>query len=129
MTERIISITAGSALALMVAGCATSGEAPVQQLARAESSIEIAEQSGAREYSATALDQARDKLVVAERASREKDYETAYQLSTEAELDAEFARAKASRVKAENSLEEIQQTIETLRREMDTRTIPYNEEQ
>lgn len=123
MTEGITFITAFIAVALLAAGCASSGDAPVQQLARAESSIDIAEQSGAREYSAAALDEARDKLMVAERASSEEDYETAYQLATEAELDAEFARAKASRVKAENSLEEIQQTIETLRREMDSRTV------
>jgi len=110
-------------LALTAAGCASSPDRPVQQLTRAESSVRFAEQSGARQYSTTALDTARDKLARADQAAERGDNEIAERLAAEAELDAEFAAAKATRGKADDALSEVRDSIETLRNEI-TRGAP-----
>jgi chromosome segregation ATPase len=105
------------ATALMTA-CVSSSERPVAQLARAEASIDSAEQAGAREYGTQNLDKARSKLNKANQLADAGEHETARRLAHKAELDAELAMAEANRGKAENSLTEINRTIETLRQEI-----------
>lgn len=103
---------------LMVGGCASSPDQPVEQLARAEQSIELAEQNGAREFGSPALDKAQTKLARARLAAEEGEYEKASRLATQAELDAELAAAQSSRGKAQESLREINASIATLRDEV-----------
>lgn len=107
-----------TALMFTAAGCASSPDRPVQQLTKAESSVEYAEQSGAREYGTTALDSARKKLTAANQAAERGDNEVAQRLAAEAELDAEYAAAQATRGKADDALEEVRNSIETLRSEI-----------
>lgn len=119
MTKSPLAFTATIAAGLMiVTGCASTGDRPVQQLTRAESSIEHAEQNGAREYSTVSLDQARDKLAQAQRAADRGETDQARRLAEQAELDAELAAAQASRGKADEALAEIDQSINTLREEI-----------
>lgn len=99
-------------------GCATQPDRPERQLARAETSIEFAEQSGAAEFDVAALGRARDHLDTAERLAAEGEYELALHAAEKAELDAELAAARTTRHKAEDALEEINESIETLRREI-----------
>lgn len=110
---------ATAAFALLVAGCASSPDRPIEQLARAEQGIEAAEQSGAREFGAAALDRAQTKLVRARLAADQGETEKAARLAAEAELDAELAAAQASRGKTEESLREVQASISTLREEIE----------
>jgi hypothetical protein len=120
MTKNTITTgtAATAALLLSISGCASSPERPTQELIRAEKSIEIAEQSGAREYGRDALGRARDKQKNAEIAAERGDEEIALRLAREAEIDAELAVAQSNRGKAESSLAEIQNSIETLRQEI-----------
>jgi septal ring factor EnvC (AmiA/AmiB activator) len=101
-----------------LAGCATTSDWPVADLTRAESAIEFAEENGAREFGSQALDQARDKLTAAKRAADQGEHDVATQLAKESQLDAELAAAKASRAKTEQSLNEIQESIQTIRAEI-----------
>jgi chromosome segregation ATPase len=107
--------------ALFVAGCSATPERPVKQLARAEGGIEHAEQSGAQGYAPEPLDRARKKLTDARSAVDKGNYSVAERLAHEAELDAEFAAARTDRSKADESLSEIRNSIETLRDEMTRR--------
>jgi hypothetical protein len=107
-----------ASLLLALAGCASSASRPDAQLASAETSIELAEQSGAREFGPTALESARTNLTLAQEAAEHNDYDTALRLATEAELDAELAAAQAGRYKAEEALAEIRDSIRTLRDEI-----------
>ena len=101
-----------------VAGCASSPDRPFQDLARAEASIEQADQSGAREFGADELDAAKAKLAKARAAADSDDNLEASRYAREAALDAELATAMARNRKAELAVEELNKGIETLRQEI-----------
>lgn len=108
-----------STLGVVLAGCSSAPDRDMTvQMTEAGSSIELAQQSGAAEYSAAALQRAREKLDAANRALEDGDEQRALNLAEEAELDAQLAAARSDRRKAQRSLEEINRSIESLRREV-----------
>lgn len=102
----------------ILAACASTGDRADEQLAHASESIEAAEQSGGREYGPVALESAQTKLTLARIAMERGEHEEALRLAHEAELEAELAAAQASRGKAEDALEELDDSIRTLREEI-----------
>lgn len=98
--------------------CASGPDRPFQDLARAEASIEQADQTGAREYGATELAAARDKLAKARAAADSDDNVVASRYAKEAAVDAELATAITRNRKAELAVEELNRSIETLREEI-----------
>ena len=118
-TSRIIILN-GSALllALGCTACASSMERPEQQLASAETSIELAEQNDAREFAPAALERAQTQYKQAKTAAANEEYESAERLAKRAELDAELAMAETSNGKAMLALQELQESIQALRREI-----------
>ena len=113
------SIAVLSSVALLsTVGCASAPPQLAGQMVKSESSIESAERSGAREYGAAALERARVTLKSAEAAADRKDYDSALRMAREAELDAKLAAAQTAHKKAQQSLDEIIESIETLRREI-----------
>jgi chromosome segregation ATPase len=113
---------AGMALTIaalsLLAACAGQTEQSMEAIARADASIEQAEQSGARELASANLDAAKDKYSKAEVAVEKGDTVLAQRLAEEAELDAELAAATARTDKAEKAVEELHRSIETLRQEI-----------
>ena len=101
-----------------ICACASSPDRPFQDLARAEASIEQADQSGATEYGATELDSARDKLAKARAAADSDENIAASRYAKEAAVDAELATAITRNRKAELAVEELNRSIETLREEI-----------
>jgi len=107
-----------AAAGLAATGCSSTPEHNTTvQMTRSNSSIEMAQQSGAAQYAAAALERARDKLAAANRALQDGDEQRALNLAEEAELDARLAAAQADRRQAQRSLEEINSGIDALRRE------------
>lgn len=106
-----------AALALL-AGCAGTPEAPHQALARAEASIENAERSGAREYGTEELDSAREYLSQARAAIDREEMIVAERYAERAAVDAELAAAMARNQMAQESVQELNQSIEVLREEI-----------
>lgn len=118
-TSKRIATSLGLATFLAAAaGCAAAPDRPEKQLARAETSIEFAEQNGATEFGATALDRARQHLDSAHAYADDGEYADALRAAEKAELDAELAAAQAQTSKAREALAEIRESIETLRREI-----------
>ena len=113
-----LALAAAVTLSLSLSGCASSMPRPDEQIASATTSVELAEQSGAREFGPAALESARTNLSLAQEAADRNDNETALRLATEAELDAELAAAQAGHYKAEEALAEIRDSIRTLRDEI-----------
>lgn len=103
---------------LVLGGCAVSADRPDPQMARAQASIELAQESGARQYAAVPLTRAQEQLQQAERAAEHGEYEQALRLAKQAELNAELAASRADRKKAEAALAEVNESIVTLRREI-----------
>lgn len=111
------AVAAGSAV-LALTACASTDAQPDPQIARAETSIRQAEQSGAPEHSAHELDMAREKLSQAQLAANNEEYVLAERLAEEASADAELAAALARTAEAETAVEEIQATLASLRQEV-----------
>lgn len=107
-----------AASVLVMSGCAAQPDRPERQLARAETSIEFAEENGAGEYGTAALGRARAHLETARDFADEGEYALALQAAEKAELDAELAAARTNRYQAEEALAEINESIATLRREI-----------
>ena len=117
-------ILKGRAMLLMavpvaaLGACASSPDRPFQELARAEASVEQAQQSGAQEYGAAALEAAENKLAMARTAADDNDNVMAARHAKEAALDANLAIAITRHRQAELSVEELNRSIETLRQEI-----------
>lgn len=105
-------------LALSCTACASAPDIPERQMASAETSIEFAEQNDAREFGPAALERAKTQLDQAKIAVAHEEYKLALRLAERAELDAELALAQTNHEKAQLALQEIQESIQTLRREI-----------
>ena len=114
-TTRIAAV--GLLAMAFLGGCASNEEIPTQQLARAETLVQQAEQSGARENSPLELDQAREKLQGAHAAVEQEEFISARFLAEQAAADAELAAARSRAATAEAAADEIQDVILTLQRE------------
>lgn len=101
-----------------IAGCASTGERPDAELATAKATIEQAQQAGANEHGARPLSSAREKLSAAEAAVARDEMLVAQRLAEEAALDAELAGAMARNRKAQLAVEELNDSIEVLREEI-----------
>lgn len=119
------SIIAAAAVVLSLGACATAPAPPTQALQAAESAIANAEQSRVAGYASAELTQAREKLVAARAAVRNRQMDQAEYLAIESQLHAELAQAQAEEIKARAVNEEMQRSLEILRAEMNrSRGIP-----
>jgi len=100
----------------MMPACA--GVAPMEKMVKLESQIANARQAEAIVYAPLELKFAEDKYELALDAIADKDYDVARQLADEALLDAQFAETKALSVRAEKEAQEMRESIETLRSEL-----------
>lgn len=106
---------------LFLGACASSGPSVAtvdQSLTKASAAVSEAQEAGAQENAPLAFSEAQDKLQSAQKAKAEGDHEKALQLAEEAEVDAQYAQAKALSAKAEKAAEELQESIQTLREEI-----------
>lgn len=112
------SITAALAVATttLFVGCAGAPERPVEELTRARTLINQAEQAGGQQYAAAEMKRAREKLQQADKAA-EAGEKSASELAVEAAADAELAAAKVRQAKAEEAASEVTRSVESLRKE------------
>jgi hypothetical protein len=101
----------------VLAGCA-SGPPPqtTADLARANTLVAAAEQSGAQQYAAADLQAARDKAQQANQLANH-DATQADELANEAAVDAQLASARAQNAQAQHGLSQLHETLRTLRSE------------
>jgi hypothetical protein len=101
--------------ALVFTGCASNK--PVAEITRARTLIEQAEKAGAIQYAPVELDQARNKLRLADAAAEEGNDEEARARANEAAAGAELAQAKAESGVASKAAAEVERSTDTLQRE------------
>jgi len=107
--------------ALVLGGCASSGERPDGDLRSAEASIQQAVSSDAREFEPVLLNQAQNKVADAEQLIEKEQYREAERLLEQAAVDAQLAGAKSDTAKAEQAVGEINRNIESLRQRIEDR--------
>lgn len=106
---------------LLLQACAYQRPAEVaEQMARTEAVLQQAETSGASELALSEMQQARDKYADAREAygkESESGDREALRLARQAEVDANFAVAKAQSERQREAAREVQQGVDTLRSE------------
>jgi hypothetical protein len=114
MNGRGVALAVLAAVAL--AACATTGDAPKEQIAVANSAVDQA--SGNAAEAPAELSTARDKLARANAAMARKDYVAARQLADEAAADAALAQATARNARSSRALAEVRQSIQQLQTQL-----------
>jgi membrane-bound lytic murein transglycosylase len=108
---------AALASAAVAAGCASKPPRPTEEMTRAQTLLDQAEQSGAQQFAAAELTQARQKLKAADDATDKGNTVVAARLASEATADARLAVARTNAGKAATAAGEVSESVETLRRE------------
>ena len=117
---------AALASAAVAAGCASKPPRPTEEMTRAQTLVDQAEQGGAQQYAAAELTQARQKLQMADDAADKGKTDVAARLASEATADARLAVARTNAGKATTAAGEVSQSVETLRREANRGTTNSN---
>jgi hypothetical protein len=108
-------LTSLAASAILV-GCASAPPA-TDNIARARTLVDQAATGGGQRYAAADLERARDRLQRAVVANEDDELELAARLADEAAVDAQLALARAESSEAARAAEEVQRSVEVLRRE------------
>lgn len=108
-------------IAVVVGGCASSGERPDGKMQTAESAMQQAVASDARDFEPVLLNQAQNKLADAEEQIETENYLEASRLLEQATVDAQLAGARSDTAKAKQAVEEINSNIEALRQRIEDR--------
>lgn len=104
------------AAAIALAGCASTPP-PTSQLAIAQQAVNSADSARSAEFAPLELRSAREKLLQAEQANLQEDYDRARHLAEQAEWDARVAERKAQAEKTRRGLETAEQGTRELREE------------
>lgn len=102
----------------LFAGCASTEPVPTSAMSNAESAIKIARDSNAIVNAPLELRLAEDKLKAAKAALSAEDHDKARRMSEQALMDAKLAEAKSQSEKAKRGAREMQESIESLRQEL-----------
>lgn len=120
MFTRFLYIPLWLGLAVLggLGGCSSNPPADVvAQMTRTETSVEQAEQAGAQQGALKELQDAKSKLADAREAFDKKDYKLTLRLAEQAQVDAQYAAAKAQTAREAQAAADAQKSIETLRQE------------
>lgn len=105
--------------AMVMVGCATQKVSYIESITSADLSVKAAENNNAALYAPMELKLARDKVDAAKEAVEKEEFVKAKRLADEAIMDAKLAEAKAASEKTKKITQEMRDSIETLRREID----------
>jgi hypothetical protein len=115
--------TAAGALALGTLAACSSTPAPTEQMAVTRTTINrVAAAPSVATTAPVELQQARDKLIQAEKAMTVEDYRSARQLAAEAEVDARVAETRADAARNAASLTQVRDGIRALQEEINRRS-------
>ena len=117
MSPRYGVIIATLATASVLAGCASQGPRPTEEITRARTLVNQAEQANAQRYAPAEMQAARSKVEGANDAADEGQNITARRLASEAALDAQLASARSASGEAQRAAKELAESTEQLRRE------------
>lgn len=113
-----------SALVIALAGGCGSVKPPVEKLAVADQMLKQAGANEAGHYAPLEFRLASEKLEEARQAMEREDYIIAERLADRSAMDARTALAKADSIRAQQTVNELKNSIELLRQELKSGTNP-----
>ena len=114
--------TVSAAFVLLMAACAAVPVPPTNELLAAQAAIDSAEQARVADYASPELGEARDKLSAANAAVQLEEMTLARRLAEESQVDAQLALAKSQAIKARLVNEEMLNSTNSLKVEMQRNT-------
>lgn len=105
------------ATVLLLGACRSAGPVPTTQMAQARTSVQQAEEAGARDYAGLDYRRAQQKLEEAEAALADRRHDRARRLAEQAAVDAELAAVRARSAKTQEAVEELRESIRALEQE------------
>lgn len=115
---RMRFITLWVASLLLLGACSSTPVAPLASMTAARDAIATAEQSDARQYAGSELDEARQELMKAERAIQAERMNDAKLYAQRSRVNAELASARTEAAKAEAVNKELERSAKALIEEM-----------
>ena len=103
---------------ILVAGCSSMKEPATSSVAVSKAAVSNAAGAGGAEFAPVEMNSAREKMALANKAMREKDYKLANDLANQAQADAKLAKGKADSAKAQTAADALQDDIRVLREEL-----------
>lgn len=91
---------------------------PKTEIALSNAAVQNAEVAGATDHAPIELRTAKEKQAMANSALASKNYLTAKQLSEQAAVDAELAKAKSEAEKSRAAVKEVEDSINVIRTEL-----------
>lgn len=114
---------APAALALGALAACSSTPPPTDEMAVARTAVNrVAAAPATATTAPTDLQRAQEKLILAEKAMAEKNYDHARRLAAEAEVDARVAETRADATRNANNLAQVQDSIRALQEEINRRS-------
>jgi hypothetical protein len=113
--SRMLGLTVVIAL---LSACASTPQPPTTALLDAREAIASAEQAGARQYAGAELDEAQQKLLLAERFVRNEQMIEAERYARESIISAELASARTESAKALEINRQMSRSADALMEEM-----------
>lgn len=105
-------------VALISLGACSGTAKPKTEIALSNAAVQNAEVAGATDLAPIELRKAKEKQALADTALSKKNYMTAKQLSEQAAVDAELAKAKSEAEKSRAAVKEVEDSINLIRAEM-----------
>ncbi|MQA42529.1 DUF4398 domain-containing protein [Rugamonas aquatica] len=121
-TKHHLAALCAVAAVLGLSACASNKTPATADVAVSRAAVANATSAGAADLAPAEMQSAREKLMRANQALAAKDYKTAQDLANQASADAQLAQSKASSAKATTAADELQQSIRTLREELNRST-------
>ena len=120
MTVHFLTRARIAASALVLVGLTACGSVPppTTDLAKADSAMQAAELAGAREHAPIELRAAEATKLRLDKAMAKENYERAARLAEQVRAEAELAKATAEAEKSRLALQESQDNIDTMVREV-----------
>ncbi len=103
---------------LLIAGCASAPMAPIASLNEAKVAIQVAEKDGASQHAAAELDEARQKLILADKAVVAENMLLAQRFADESTVTAKLAAARTEATKAVAINQDMIRSADALAEEM-----------
>jgi len=105
-------------VASIAMGACSGTPKPKTEIALSNAAVQNAEVAGATDLAPIELRTAKEKQTMANKALASKNYLTAKQLSEQAAVDAELAKAKSEAEKSRAAVKEVEDSINVIRTEL-----------
>ncbi len=121
MTFSKLGLTSVLLLLVLLGACASGPEAPTTLVSQAQASIRQAESAGADTHAPVALREAKKLLSSAQSHIGNEDYDKAKRQLEKAIAEANFAEARSMAEKSQRAADEVEENLEALEREVNSR--------